>query len=572
MGVRRLLPPPGSSTSGTAGNDPFTKMVDHIVAETAKDPSYPFQPNVSKLLAEIKRKARAAFEQLRERLRENGFRRWSELEKLVDAEIRNLEEAEKTAEQRDADALLRTAKAEVALFHSPDKRTYADVRVNKARETWPLMGTGFRRWLRYKHRIQSGGDSISDTALSQAIKDLDAEASYDSPEREVFVRVAQHDGVLYIDLADESWRAIEIDESGWRIDPEPPVRFRRSAGMLPLPEPQRGGDIADLDQFLNLGPRDRALFVAYIQAALRPMKEYPVLPISGEQGAGKTTLCEIVRALVDPSKPATTSFPRSEENLVVHANNSHLLVFDNISSLQGWQSDALCRLSTSSGFHKRQLFSDGEEWTFDGCRPVMLNGIEDILSHADLIDRSTPLVPDPLDEDQRMTKEEFWAEFEKERPRIVGAFLDSLSDGLRRLPSVKLHHHKPRMLDFAKWGVACEQHNPATFEDAYFANRRGMLGMVLEQDAVAKALVDWVATWSNKHRWRGNATLLYRLLEKVRDQLARWPRTAHHLSGRLRRAAPNLRHVGIDVKFDDGRERLITITAKERAQRGERGG
>ena len=35
----------------------------------------------------------------------------------------------------------------------------------------------------------------------------------------------------------ETWRAVEIDATGWRIVSHPPVRFRRSAGMQPVPVP-----------------------------------------------------------------------------------------------------------------------------------------------------------------------------------------------------------------------------------------------------------------------------------------------------------------------------------------------
>ena len=39
---------------------------------------------------------------------------------------------------------------------------------------------------------------------------------------------------------------------GWRIAEDPPVRFRRSAGMQPLPLPVQGGSIESLAPFLNL--------------------------------------------------------------------------------------------------------------------------------------------------------------------------------------------------------------------------------------------------------------------------------------------------------------------------------
>src|SRR5215471_4462858 len=38
----------------------------------------------------------------------------------------------------------------------------------------------------------------------------------------------------------------------WRVVDSPPVRFRRAAGMQPLPEPLSGGSIETLRSFLNV--------------------------------------------------------------------------------------------------------------------------------------------------------------------------------------------------------------------------------------------------------------------------------------------------------------------------------
>ena len=61
---------------------------------------------------------------------------------------------------------------------------------------------------------------------------------------DVCVRVAGADGTLYLDLANDAWEAVEIDRVGWRIVGEPPVRFRRSSGMLALPRPRKGGTVS----------------------------------------------------------------------------------------------------------------------------------------------------------------------------------------------------------------------------------------------------------------------------------------------------------------------------------------
>jgi hypothetical protein len=75
-------------------------------------------------------------------------------------------------------------------------------------------------------------------------------------------------------------------------------------------------------------------------AAGRPL---PLLTIAGEQGSAKTVLTKILRALVDPNAAPARALPREERELMIAANNGHILAFDNLSGLPSWLSDALCR-------------------------------------------------------------------------------------------------------------------------------------------------------------------------------------------------------------------------------------
>jgi hypothetical protein len=79
----------------------------------------------------------------------------------------------------------------------------------------------------------------SSEALQSALNVIEAKAHFDSPEQVVYIRVGGLSERLYLDLANESWQAIEIDATGWRVVDKPPVRFRRAAGMQPLPRPGR---------------------------------------------------------------------------------------------------------------------------------------------------------------------------------------------------------------------------------------------------------------------------------------------------------------------------------------------
>ena len=142
--------------------------------------------------------------------------------------------------------------------------------------------------------------------------------------RDVFVRVGEHAGKIYLDLCDDEWRAVEIDSDGWRIVTDAPVRFRRAPGMLPLPEPLRGGSVGKLREFVNIGSDDDfILLVAYILAALRGRGPYPMFKPWGEPGSAKSTLMDFSRALVDPHKVSRRRLPRDDRDLFIAANNGH---------------------------------------------------------------------------------------------------------------------------------------------------------------------------------------------------------------------------------------------------------
>src|SRR2546421_5325351 len=163
------------------------------------------------------------------------------------------------------------------LFHTAVGTAFADLLVDGHRETWSIRSKRFRTWLRRRH-YEATRTAASAAAISSALDLFEAQAQFEGPERAVHVRLAEHGGHIYLDLADEYWRAIEIGPDGWRLIGSPPVRFRRAAGMLPLPVPQGGGSIEELASFLNLPSRnDFVLVVAWLLATLRVGGPYPAL-------------------------------------------------------------------------------------------------------------------------------------------------------------------------------------------------------------------------------------------------------------------------------------------------------
>jgi hypothetical protein len=77
------------------------------------------------------------------------------------------------------------------------------------------------------------------------------------------------------------------------------------------------------------------------------------------------------------------------------------------------------------------------------------------------------------------------ADFEAERPRILGALLDAVATGIATLPSVTSNDW-PRMADFAKWGMACESAytTPGSFKAAYQRNLVEAVELLLDEFTV----------------------------------------------------------------------------------------
>jgi hypothetical protein len=443
-----------------------------------------------------------------------------------------------------------TGKRVVALWHNPEGTGFITVPVAGHRENWPIRSRGFRLWLQREHFAES--KSVANAqAVQDAIGVLEGKAVFEGPEYDVHIRVAEHEGSIFIDLGDSHWRVVKIDARGWRVMTRSPVRFRRCKGMLPLPKPAPG-DIAEVRRQLTLFDEAWSLVVSWAVAASRPRGPFPVLNLYAEQGAGKTTLARKIRALLDPNTVPVRCESKEPRDLMIAANSGWVIVLDNLSQIQPWFSDALCRLSTGGGFSTRRLYSDDEEILFDAKRPIIVTGIEELATRGDLLDRSLIVNLPNISEDQRRPESAIWPEFYEAQPRLLGALYDAVSAALRNLASTDVGM-LPRMADFALFATAAEPAmglKPGEFLAAYTGNRAAGNELALESSPVGKALLDFVAT---NDSWTGTATELLGELDALSDdktkRLKNWPQTARVLSGILKRLAPNLRSIGVDVEL-----------------------
>src|SRR5262249_21555551 len=314
------------------------------------------------------------------------------------------------------------------------------------------------------------------------------------------------------------------------------------------------------------------LVAGWLVAALRPGRPFPTLALFGEPGTAKTTQARMLRRFIDPNAADLRPCPREEYDLVLAAKNGWVVGFDNVSEIKPWLSDALCRVATGIGFGRRKLYTDGEEYLLAVKRPIIVNGIEEVAVRGDFVDRAIiqglPLIEDV----KRRDEEELWSAYDAASPQALGGLLDIVMGALRELPSVQLAR-PPRMADFARWVVAAE---PALRWEAgsILASYRRTRARATAATLEASLLVDPLrALPEERPRFEGRVTdLLRQLRERVDERVLRdpdWPKDAIRLSGELRRLAPALRRVGIDVIFPKtGKRRGIIDKTTEGYERG----
>lgn len=455
------------------------------------------------------------------------------------------------------------------LWRDSASRAYLTVERGGHREHYRLPSTAAKDHIRHAY-FQQEGQVLSAQALAEALALLQTRARVEGQEFVTGLRVVQLNGCTYLDLCDTTWQVVEIRPGQWRCisSEECPVRFVRPPGTLPLPVPRPGGTLQELAKFVNVSGPSFILCTAWLLGAVSGITPYPLLALGGEEGTGKSTLASVLKRIIDPHRAVRRRPPQDERDLFVASQHTNVLVYDNLSSIPDWLSDALCVLSTGGVFTTRTLYSDDEETVLEAQRPVVLNGIPDLLARPDLADRALTLTLQRIPPTERAAEADFWATFMEAHPRLLGALLTALSVALERLPQTHLTS-VPRLADFARLIVAAEPALPwpeGEFLRTYTAMQGEAAELLLDDEPVADALrqlMDSVDTWNGTVKELLTA-LNDRCLQRDRPRQG-WPTTPKKLGDQLRRLSTALHKTGYEVRRQPRSSRGIMVSLRKRA-------
>lgn len=384
--------------------------------------------------------------------------------------------------------------------------------------TLPIDG-GFRRvsieskdfntYVSHKFR-ETTGKILPDKIVEEVKKDLYYK-QFQKDTSETNFRIKRIGNTVYYDLNNKLLQYVKIDENGWEILEGNIDYFSYNPIETEQVVPKHGGDIDLLRKYVNFSEEGWILFKAYLVSCFYEGIQHPLMNVNGVWGSGKSTVAKLVKSLVDPAKHLLTDMPTTKKDFVATLVSSYYVAFDNLSKLTPKQSDMICKCITGGSASFRELFTDMELVNVSYDALVSMNGISDVITRGDLADRTLYFESLMIDEDKRNPENEFWGEFNKDKPYILGGIFDILSKAIALYPTIQLKKIH-RLGDFHKLGCAIAKAMSTDLEAVFCEllkeNKRKQLENTFDNTTMLKATFDYLDIHED-NRYEGTVSQLY---------------------------------------------------------------
>lgn len=388
--------------------------------------------------------------------------------------------------------------------------------------------------------------------INQVINLCTAKACFSDEQRVLSLRCAEKDNAFYYDLADKEHNCVKITSSGVVIEPIKEIMFLKRRNQKEQVKPALASeDITLIDKHYRFkSEEDRILHTISVITSFIPNISHAIIVFHGEKGSSKTTTMRKDRMLIDPTNSEVITLPKSNQDLALNLSNNYLSCFDNLENISAEKSNMLCMACTGGGFTTRTLYTNNEETTYKFKVPIMLNGINVVATKADLLDRCILIELDRIPSYERKEDSEIYAEFEKDKPKILGAIFNIISKAMNLYPSINLKE-LGRLADFTKWGYAVAEVSGIggdRFLEAYLSNQSRANQEALDSNPVGNAIMYLL---NKQASFEGRVSELLLKLNEIAVENGMdiksplWANEANVLSRRLKEIKSNLELQGI---------------------------
>ena len=371
------------------------------------------------------------------------------------------------------------------------------------------------------------------------------------PARELHLRVAGHNGKVYIDTADAKDRVIEISGGAWDyVNGAVPVMFRRSSQTAPMPEPLHGGKLNKLWEYVRIAKADRPILVAVLVSALiQPDAPHVILFVHRRTRLRQNSSVRYVVSLIDPAV-APTAEASAGRRLLGH-HGQRLVCGRAGQSVQHRRLALRCPLSGGDrrGTTKRRLYTDADLTVLRFRRVIILNGIDLGGLREDLTDRLAPVDLERITDTDRKAESALATAWEQDRPAILGGLLDLAAQVHAKLPGFPMST-LPRMADFARVLGCVDDIAGTKGLEQYQQRAKHLAADGLAADPFIAQMMEI------RHKCTDATAAEILAAVKPFAFLPRsWPQKPRTVTTRLTRAAPALRTLGWTIENDNAQNK-----------------
>lgn len=278
----------------------------------------------------------------------------------------------------------------------------------------------------------------------------------------VYTRIANTENeAIYYNLKNSNNEVVEICEGKVIIKQLPSdvkMILHNSLKEQCIPN-LKNPNIYLLKEVANCGSREDFILIAtYLAYCMQGKAPFPILNIYGETGSGKSELCNKLVSLIDPNVTQSLTLSKSESRMYGDATIRSILYFDNLSGINGEISDILCKIATGAGVSLRKYYTTAETITISAGAAIILNGIYNPAERPDLMDRSITINLRHLQ--SRKSCHKLNEKFEQVKPQILAGLFEMLSHAIIKKDNITVsdEENTPRMIDYTRFGTACEEY------------------------------------------------------------------------------------------------------------------
>ena len=295
------------------------------------------------------------------------------------------------------DIIVSIRESGIKLFHDQHKEAYIAID-GTSKNVLAIQSKEFKQWVG-QYAYNSLARTLNIRAIEKIVTTLSGIALFDGVMIELNVRCVSKNSLIWYDLGSS---AVAVGPGTWSVFDDPGIMFRRFQHQKAQVRPIESENVDLLRDYINIeDDNDWLLFVVALIAAFIPGFPHPLLILHGPQGSGKTTPLEMLKEIIDPSLLRGLPPPKNQEEFVHIATKHYFFFYDNLSFMPTWLSDALARACTGDGFSKRALYTNDDDVIYTFQRSIAINGIPQVVTKSDLLDRAIPICLSRISDSQR---------------------------------------------------------------------------------------------------------------------------------------------------------------------------